>query len=442
MEVRNPSRRFAIAAWIVISLASGALAQEHWVATWAASPQQPRPLGPPPAGPGGPGAAPASAAAAPPAAPAPPPITSFHDQTVRQIVRISMGGRRIRVQLSNAFGTAPLVVGAAHVALREKESAIVAGSDRALAFNGKPSVMIPAGAQMVSDPVDLNLSPLADVAISVYIPGDSGTLTTHATALHTNYIAKGDASGAPVFADPAITRVWHWISGVDVLAPADAGTIVAFGDSITDGATSTVDADQSWPSQLAKRLAANPATANVAIVNEGISGNRLLRDNAGVNALARLDRDVLAQPGIKWMTLMEGINDIGRATGRGSSPEDAVTPDDLIGAMRQIIERAHTRGVKVIGCTLTPYEGAAYYSEAGEVMRQAVNRWIRTGGAFDAVVDFDAVVRDPQSPKRFRADYNERDHLHPNDAGYKAMAEAIDLSLFAPKTVSASVTSR
>lgn len=353
-----------------------------------------------------------------------------------------MGGRRIRVQLSNAFGTAPLVVGAAHVALREKESAIVAGSDRALAFNGKPSVMIPAGAQMVSDPVDLNLSPLADVAISVYIPGDSGTLTTHATALHTNYIAKGDASGAPVFADPAITRVWHWISGVDVLAPADAGTIVAFGDSITDGATSTVDADQSWPSQLAKRLAANPATANVAIVNEGISGNRLLRDNAGVNALARLDRDVLAQPGIKWMTLMEGINDIGRATGRGSSPEDAVTPDDLIGAMRQIIERAHTRGVKVIGCTLTPYEGAAYYSEAGEVMRQAVNRWIRTGGAFDAVVDFDAVVRDPQSPKRFRADYNERDHLHPNDAGYKAMAEAIDLSLFAPKTVSASVTSR
>jgi len=432
VQIQNLTRRFATLALVLVPLAHWAWAQERWVATWAASPQQPRAAQ----------AAPPAQAGAPTAPPAAAPITSFSNQTVRMIVRTSIGGRRIRVQLSNAFGTGPLMVGAAHIALREKESAIVAGSDRALAFNGKAGVMIPPGAQMLSDPVDLNLPPLADLAISVYMPGDSGPLTTHATALHTNYVAKGDATGAPALPDAAITRIWYWISGIDVLAVGDAGAIVAFGDSITDGATSTVDADRSWPSMLAPRLVANKATANVAVVNEGISGNRLLRDNAGINALARLDRDVLSQPGVKWMTLMEGINDIGRATGRGSTPDDAVTPDDLIGAMRQIIERAHTHGIKVVGCTLTPYEGAAYYSEAGEVMRQAVNRWIRTGGAFDAVVDFDAVVRDPKNPKQIRPDFNERDHLHPNDAGYKAMADAIDLAMFAPETVSAAVTSR
>ncbi|PWU08788.1 MAG: GDSL family lipase [Terriglobia bacterium] len=356
------------------------------------------------------------------------------------IVRASLGGRRIRVQLSNAFGTDPLTIGAAHVALRDKQSAIVAGSDRTLAFNGRSSVMIPAGAQMVSDPVDFNLPALGDLAVSVYIPGDSGVVTMHSTGLHTTYIANGDMTAAAAIAEPVATRTsWYWVSGVDVLAPAEAGAIVAFGDSITDGATSTVDADRSWPSMLARRVAGNPATPNLAVVNEGISGNRLLRDNAGVNALARLDRDVLSQPGVKWMTLMEGINDIGRATGRGSLPSDSVTTDDLIGAMRQIIERAHTRGIKVLGCTLTPYEGAAYYSEVGEVIRQAVNRWIRTAGAFDAVVDFDAVVRDPNNPKQFRADFNERDHLHPNDAGYKAMADAIDLAIFSPKALSAAV---
>jgi lysophospholipase L1-like esterase len=431
--MQNLTRRFATLALVLVPLAHLAWAQEHWVATWAASPQQPLQLRPPQALAGPPAATPAP----------PPPITSFHNQTVRMIVRASIGGRRVRVQLSNAFGAGPLMVGTAHVALRDKESAIVAGSDRALAFNGKPAVMIPPGAQMVSDPVDLNVPPLGDVAISVYIPGDSGPLTIHGTALHTSYISQeGDFAAAPALPDAARRATWYWISGIDVLAPADAGAIVAFGDSITDGATSTVDADRSWPSMLARRLVANPATASMAVVNQGISGNRLLRDNAGINALARLDRDVLSQPGVKWMTVMEGINDIGRATGRDSSASDAVIPDDLIGALRQIVERAHTRGIKVIGCTLTPYEGAAYYSDAGEVMRQAVNRWIRTAGVFDAVVDFDSVVRDPDNPKRIRPDFNERDHLHPNDAGYKAMADAIDLAIFAPKTISASAQSR
>jgi len=268
----------------------------------------------------------------------------------------------------------------------------------------------------------------------VYLPKETGSPTMHATGLHTTYISKaGDFTAAPALSDTMTSQSWYFVSGVDVLAPADAATIVAFGDSITDGATSTVDTNSSWPSFLAQRLHANPATAYWSVVNQGISGNRLLHDGAGVAALARFDRDVLAQPGVRWMTVMLGINDIGFGT---RQPNEVVTADEIIGALHQVVERAHTHGIKVIGCTLTPYEGAAYYSEAGEVARQAVNRWIRTSGGFDAVVDFDGVVQDRSNPKQIRPDFNIRDHLHPNDAGYKAMAEAIDLSLFAPKTAS------
>jgi lysophospholipase L1-like esterase len=398
--------------------------QEHWVATWAASPQQVRlPAAPPPA------AAPAQGAAPAPAGPRP--IASFNDQTVRMLVRSSIGGSRLRVQFSNTYGTTPLALGAAHIALHGKDSAIVDGSDRALVFNGKPSVSIPPGALVLSDPVDLQVPKLADLAVSIYIPGETGPPTMHATGLRTTYITKGDSAAARALTDTTTTASWYYLSAIDVAAPADAATIVAFGDSITDGATSTVDTNSSWPSFLAQRLAANPATANWAIVNEGISGNRLLRDGAGVNALARFDSDVLAQPGVKWMTVMLGINDIGFGM---RQPSEAVTADQVIGALRQIADRAHTHGIKIIGCTLTPYEGAAYYSEAGEPVRQAVNQWIRTGGAFDAVVDFEAVVKDTNNPKQIRPDFNIRDHLHPNDAGYKAMADAIDLGLFAPRT--------
>ena len=412
-------RRFATLALLVAPFSIWA--QEHWVATWAASPQLVRP----------PAAAPPRAPARPAGAPAgpvaPPPIANFSDQTIRMTVRTSLGGSRLRVQFSNTYGTAPLELGAAHIALHGAESAIVPGSDRALTFNGKPAVSIPPGALVLSDPVNLQVPNLADLAVSIYIPGDSGLPTMHATGLHTTYIAKGDATTAASLTDTTTRASWYYLSAIDVAAPADAATIVAFGDSITDGATSTVDTNSSWPSFLAQRLLANSATAHWAIVNEGISGNRLLHDGAGVSALARFDSDVLAQPGVKWMTVMLGINDIGFGM---RQPSESVTADQVIGALRQIVDRAHTHGIKVLGCTLTPYEGAAYYSEAGEPEREAVNQWIRTSGAFDAVVDFEAVVRDKSNPKQIRPDFNIRDHLHPNDAGYKAMAEAINLSLF------------
>jgi len=345
------------------------------------------------------------------------------------VVRTSIGGRRVRVQLSNAFGTTPLKVGAAHIALHDKESAIVAGSDHPITFSGNASFTIPAGAEIVSDPVDIEVPKLGDVVISVYVPGEATTPTTHSTGLHTTFISKtGDFTGAPSIPDAAKSQAWYFISGVEVPASAHTRVIVAFGDSITDGATSTPDTDSSWPSQLARRLMANKATEDVAIINEGISGNRVLSDGAGISALARFDRDVLAQPEVKWVTIMEGINDIGFSILQpGTEP---VTADQIIAGHKQMIERAHMHGIKVIGVTLTPFMGAAYYSDKGESVREAVNEWIRTGKAYDAVIDFDAVVRDPQNPKQIRPNFNIRDHLHPNDAGYKAMADAVDLALF------------
>ncbi|HEX5226152.1 MAG TPA: SGNH/GDSL hydrolase family protein [Bryobacteraceae bacterium] len=405
-------------------------AQEHWVATWAASPQTAQFRFPLPR----PAAAPANSANAPTnqAPPVIPPAPKFNNQTLRLIVRSSIGGRRVVVHLSNAYGTEPLHIGAAHIALREKDSSIVSGSDRALTFSGSASTTIPAGAEMLSDPVEFNVPKLADIAVSVFVPAEVASPTAHLTGLHTTYISKdGDFTSAASIADATNRQSWYWLSEIDVAAERDASLIVAFGDSITDGATSTPDTDHSWPSLLAKRLEANKSTANVAIVNEGISGNRLLADGAGISALARFDRDVLSQPGIKWIIVLEGINDIGLSSIGG--PQAAVTTDELIGAQKQLIERAHEHGIKIAGATLTPYQGAAYYSDQGETMREALNEWIRTSKAYDAVIDFDQVTRDPANPKQIRADLNIRDHLHPNDAGYQAMADAVDLALFTKK---------
>ena len=421
--------RFLLIA-LMLAFAWTAAAQDHWVATWAASPQAASfnfPL-------------PKQNMAAPKAeAPAPKPPAqgnqpspfalppNINNQTVRLIVHTSIGGSRARIQLSNSDGTGPLTVGAAHIALRAKGSAIIPDSEHALTFGGKPSFSIPPGAPAISDPLDFPVPQRGDLVISLFISGDPTPPTVHLTGLHTTYISKpGDFTKAVEIADATTTQSWYWISSVDVLSPADTGVFVAFGDSITDGVTSTPDTDRSWPSQFAERLAANQATKNVAIVNHGISGNRLLADGAGVSALARFDRDVIAQPGVKWLIVLEGINDIGLSSMMGA----AVSADDLIAAHKQMIERAHMHGIKAIGATLLPFGGAAYYNEKGEAVRQAVNNWIRTGGAYDAVVDFDAKLRDPQNPTQLNPACNINDHLHPNDAGYKLMAEAVDLALF------------
>ena len=429
MSKGKPSRRLLILACVLGSLlaiaAPRARAQDHWVATWAASPQGPRFVFPrvlmPAAQPG---------QTNPPPPPAFPPPPTINNQTVRMIVHTSIGGRRICVQLSNAFGTSALQIGAAHVALHDKDSAIVAGSDRPLTFGGKASFAIPPAAEVLSDPVDLDVPKLSDLVISLYIPVEATTPTIHLTGLHTTYVSKqpGDLTGASAIADAQTVQLWYWISAVDVDAPKNAGLIVAFGDSITDGATSTPDTNRSWPSQLAERLAANKATASVAIVNEGISGNRLLNDGAGVSALARFDRDVLGQPGVKWLIVLEGINDIGLGAANGT-----LTAEDLIAGHQQLIEKAHLHGIKIIGATLTPYGGAGYASDKGEGIREALNDWIRTSKAYDAVIDFDKAVQDPENPKQIKLAYNIRDHLHPNDAGYKAMADAVDLGLFKSK---------
>ncbi len=402
----------------------------HWVGTWAtadvARPQTP-PRPPAPAQ-----AAPSTAVPAP--AP-PPPFLHFNNQTLRQIVRASLGGSRLRIVLSNAFGTVPLTIGSAHIALRKEQSTIAPGSDRPLMFGGRASVTIPAGALMYSDPVALEIPALADVAIDLYLPGDTNTpspVTMHGGALQTNYVSEtGNHAGADAPPIVATSQSWFLLARVEIDAPETVGAIVAFGDSITDGSRSTPDTNNRWPSLLAGRLAAAGGIARMTVLNAGIGGNRVLSEgafNAGVNALARFDRDVLDQPGVTHVIVLEGINDIGNAR-ENPTP----TAQDLIVAHKQLVERAHTRGLKIIGATLTPFAGAAYFTPQGEAKRQTVNEWIRTGKAYDGVIDFDAATRDPSQPANFSPLYDSGDHLHPNDAGYKAMAGAIDLALFKGK---------
>jgi lysophospholipase L1-like esterase len=396
--------------------------QERWVATWATAQALVRQA------PARPAATPPDATTAP--ATTPPEIAArgLNNQTVRMIVRTSIGGKRLRVRLSNAFGGAPVTVGTAHLAIRGKDSEIVRDSDRSLSFNGKPGCTIAPGVVLLSDPVELKVPPLTDLAVSLYFPGESGPPTTHVTALHSTYISKkGDLTAKTEIPEPVTTQSYYWLAGVDVAAAPDAALLVTFGDSITDGARSTAETNHSWPALLAARLAANKATAKIAVANVGIGGNRVLRDGSGASALARFDRDVLSQPGVKWVTLMEGINDIGRMA---TTPSEAVTADELIGGYQQFIAQAHAHGIQVIGCTLTPYEGAGYYREDGERIRAALNSWIRTSGAFDAVVDFEAATRDAANARRIRAEFDPGDHLHPNDAGYQAMADAFDLKIF------------
>jgi len=358
------------------------------------------------------------------------PAEGFENQTVRMIVHTTIGGHRARVWLSNTFGTASLAIGAAHIAIRDNGSTIVPGSDRPLTFSGRASITIPPGAEMLSDTVALDVPESGDLAVSVYVPNKTDVATWHATGLHTTYISgPGDFTAKAEIPDAAKQASWYWLAGVDVVASSAAAAIVAFGDSITDGSKSTIDADRSWPSDLARRLLARPGEHNLAVLNAGIGGNRIWHDQTGSNALARFGRDVLAQAGVEDVIVLEGINDI-RYSNNPAQADQAVSAEDIIAGYRQLIERAHARGIRIFGGTLTPCEGEKYCLPDAEAKREAINNWTRTSGAFDGVIDFEAATRDPSHPTRLLAAFDSGDHLHPNDAGYKAMADAVDLSLF------------
>lgn len=424
----------AIVLVIPLPVLAQGKANEHWVGTWAtAVVGRPQP-GAQIARGGGPAPAPANGAGRgrQGGPPGPPPLV-INNQTLREIVHTSIAGSRVRVVFSNAFGTVPVDIGAAHVALREKNAAIVPTSDHPLMFGGRQTFRIPPGAIAVSDPVDLTLPAASDLAIDVYLPGEVGSgpspLTMHTGANQTSYVSPtGNHAGDPSFEGSTPNRSWYLLSRVEVIAPPQTGAVVTFGDSITDGTRSTPDTNGRWPDELARRLAAQRGGNRIAVLNEGIAGNQVLGDGnpaAGVNALARFERDVLAQPGVTHVIVMEAINDIGLAR---SNP--APSAEDLIAGHEQLIARAHERGLKIYGATLTPFEGAAYFTPEGEGKREAVNEWIRTSGAYDGVIDFDKVIRDPNAPTKFSPQYDSGDHLHPNDAGYKAMGDAVDLAIF------------
>jgi lysophospholipase L1-like esterase len=424
-SARQLSERLRRQAWLlVVAVASIALAGPtparsaeagSWIGTWAASPQPIweadffAPLNIP---------------------------RSLFNQTVRQIAHVSIGGSRVRVVLSNEYGSRPLTIGAAHIAVAGSGSSIVAGSDKALTFSGRATFTIPPGAPAVSDPVDLTVAPLSSLTVSLFLPEITPLTTFHWEGVQTAYIAAGNQTGETEIKGGETTKARLLLSEIQVDAPADARAIVTFGDSITDGANSTPDANHRWPDLLAERLQ-QAGNAHVAVLNEGISGARVLRDRMGLNALARFDRDVLDQAHADTVVLMMGINDIGwPGTILVPKGEAAPSADDIISGYKQLITRAHAHGMRIIGATLTPFEDTfhgnplyGYYDEEKEKKRQVVNEWIRTGGAFDGVIDFDAATRDPANPKHILSAYDSGDHLHPQDVGYKAMADSIDLNL-------------
>ena len=434
------------------------------------------PAAPPPASAAGSIGAPAPGPAATdgPGAPArggpPPQVSSFNNQTVRMTLRTTIGGDTVRIRLYNTVGAQTLKIGAAHIAKRSHdasasaeaaaaelavagvaaaanapngarpqgppvnsaiESAIDPSTDKILTFSGQATATLYAGEVLTSDPVKLDVAPLSELVVSLFLPEDTGPPTTHPLGLRPTFISgPGDFAGSLSIDATRVARSYYWLEGVDVLAPADAGTIVTFGDSITDGDRSTPGKDAMWPAILAKRLQGSKGTQEVAVVNEGIAGNRVLGDNVG--GLARFEHEALDVPGVKWITVLEGINDISFAN-RLNLTGEQFSAETLIAAYQQMIETAHSHAIKVIGCTITPDGGSTAYKDTGEAIRKAVNDWIRTSGAFDAVVDFDKVTRDASDPAKFSAAAGSPDMLHPGDPGYKMMGDVFDLKLFAPQ---------
>ena len=402
LTIRRTSLHFLASLLLILFIANTAVAAEdHWVGTWSTSPVSATNTN-----------------------------TRFADDTtLREIVHVSIGGSSVRIVVSNAFGATNLKIGGANVALAGTGGTINGTAVPAL-FHGQPAVDIPAGAEVVSDPIALNLPPLSDLAVTIFVPGQTiATITQHGFADDTNYELAGNQLTSTDFAGATTLRSWPFLKAVEVLAPADAAAIVAFGDSITDGAHSTLDKNMRWPDVLARRLQADKKTAHLGVLNEGIGGNRLLHDVTGPNALARFDRDVLDQSGVKYLIILEGINDIGHAYDP-QKPYDVITAEQLEMALTQLIDRAHAHGIKVIGATLTPYVGAKYQSPEGEKVREAENDFILHSGKFDGTIDFAKATADPADPTKFATSAGSADSLHPGDSGYQAMGDAIDLKLF------------
>jgi lysophospholipase L1-like esterase len=384
----------------------------EWIGSWAASQQIPEPhnaLNP----------------------------DDLHDATLRQIVHLSVGGTTLRVHISNAFGTMPMHISSVHIAhpVSPAEAKIDRATDKALTFSGKPDVTIPAGAEYISDSIAYPMLPLSDLAISLHLDEPPAQQTGHPGSRSTSYLQHGDLVSAADLPEAKKFDHWYWIAGVDVNANKNSAAIVVLGDSITDGHAATTNGNDRWTDALAKKLQASPKTKNLSVLNQGIGGNHLLTDGLGPNALARVDRDILAQTGVRYLIVLEGVNDLGKLSREGDMPKndhDALV-QQMIGAYEQIILRAHAHGIKVYGATILPYVGSGYYhpAPANEADRLAVNQWIRQPGHFDAVIDFDKLTADPAHPDTMLPAYDSGDHLHPGPAGYKAMGDAVPTSLFA-----------
>jgi lysophospholipase L1-like esterase len=409
--------RIFFAAFCLVAIASCLSARtastpQVWVASWGASQQIPEPQNALP-------------------------TEDLRDATVRQIFHLSTGGPALRVHLSNAFGTAALDFTAVHIArpVSPSSSAIDPATDHPVLFGGKPDVIVPPGADFISDAIDFRAAPLSDVAVTFHLDAPPERETAHPGSRATSYYVHGDAVSAATLEEPKQVDHWYQISAIDVLAAPGAAAVAVLGDSITDGHGATTNGNDRWTDVLAQRLQAGATTKNIGVSNQGIGGNHLLTDMPGQNALARFDRDVLGATNARWGIVFEGVNDLGGLARTGEVPpaEHAAMVQHVIETYRQMILQAHAHGLRVFGATITPYVGSAYYHPGplSEADRQAVNAWIRARGNFDEVIDFDAVVRDPAHPDRLLPALDCGDHLHPSPAGYRAMGEAVSLSLFA-----------